>query len=229
MSRRRPRARAAIRELDPGAALIGDAMLLASELVTNAVRHAGCRRRRTASPSAPSCSARGVRIEVCDPARSGSVPRLAADRGSLRRHGPARRRGPVGPLGLRARRRAGRVGGDRAASRLGRAAAYSASIARACADAVAAPASRDGSAPADHPREVLGLQAVGVRLRAPRSLSPVRRRRSSIPGCTQCHGSPRNTVPVSPTTSRWWRGACAIPASKCATHAAAAAAARRRS
>lgn len=68
-------ARAAIREIDPAAPLIGDAMLLASELVTNAVRHSGCQPTDHITLRA---AVRGsvVRLEVSDPARSASVPRL---------------------------------------------------------------------------------------------------------------------------------------------------------
>lgn len=70
-------ARAVIRALDPGAAVIGDAMLLASELITNAVRHSGCRQDEEITLRAEMIG-RGVRIEVRDPAHSGAVPYLAA-------------------------------------------------------------------------------------------------------------------------------------------------------
>jgi len=52
-------------------------MLLASELVTNAVRHSGCRPSDHITLRAE-LSAGGVRLEVCDPALSTSVPRLPA-------------------------------------------------------------------------------------------------------------------------------------------------------
>src|SRR5947209_4894454 len=70
-------ARAAIRELDPSSALIGDGMLLTSELVTNALRHSGCREGDRITLRA-NLSGDHLRIEVSDPARSGTVPRLAS-------------------------------------------------------------------------------------------------------------------------------------------------------
>src|SRR5947209_6495450 len=70
-------ARAAIRSLNPRAPLIGDAMLLASELVTNAVRHSGCEPDDHIGLRAELLGT-SVRIEVRDPARSASIPRVAA-------------------------------------------------------------------------------------------------------------------------------------------------------
>jgi anti-sigma regulatory factor (Ser/Thr protein kinase) len=70
-------ARLAMRELDPSAALMGDAMLLASELVTNAVQHSGCGDEDQITLHAELCRG-GVRIEVGHPVRSESVPRVAA-------------------------------------------------------------------------------------------------------------------------------------------------------
>ena len=72
------RARAALRSLDPGDPLIGDAMLLASELVTNAVRHSGCDVTDRIGLRAELLGA-SVRIEVRDPALSGSVPFAAVE------------------------------------------------------------------------------------------------------------------------------------------------------
>jgi anti-sigma regulatory factor (Ser/Thr protein kinase) len=70
-------ARAVIRKLDPAAPRIGDAMLLASELVTNAVRHSGCRQSDRIMLRTEYVGAH-LRIEVCDPARSSCSPHLAA-------------------------------------------------------------------------------------------------------------------------------------------------------
>src|SRR5947209_17079899 len=67
-------ARAALHGLDPSAALIGDAMLLASELVTNAVQHGGCSGEDRITLDVELFRG-GVRIEVSHPLRPGTAPR----------------------------------------------------------------------------------------------------------------------------------------------------------
>ncbi len=68
-------ARQAVRGvLGPGP-LSDDAALVASELVTNAVQHSGCRPDQTITLDAI-VSGGGVRIAVHDPGRSNEIPRL---------------------------------------------------------------------------------------------------------------------------------------------------------
>lgn len=57
--------------------LLGDAMLVATELVTNAVRHSGCNEQDLLSVSV-SPEEDHVRISVRDPGRSGGTARIAA-------------------------------------------------------------------------------------------------------------------------------------------------------
>lgn len=63
-------ARRALKEADRVGEIIGDVMLVASELVTNAVRHSGCSRDQMVRIDA-SLEAERVRISVCDPGVSG--------------------------------------------------------------------------------------------------------------------------------------------------------------
>jgi serine/threonine-protein kinase RsbW len=71
-------ARAAIRSLNPRAPLIGDAMLVVSELVTNAVRHSGCDATDHIELRAALLGS-AVRIEVRDPGRTRSIPCVAIE------------------------------------------------------------------------------------------------------------------------------------------------------
>jgi anti-sigma regulatory factor (Ser/Thr protein kinase) len=70
-------ARDAVRALDPADPLLGDAMLLASELVTNALQHSGWRpgdRFALRVELWPD----HLRIEVADPGRAATSPTAAA-------------------------------------------------------------------------------------------------------------------------------------------------------
>jgi anti-sigma regulatory factor (Ser/Thr protein kinase) len=63
-------ARRALEEVDGLGAIMGDVMLVASELVTNAVRHRGCSRDQTVRIDA-SLGAQRLRISICGPGVSG--------------------------------------------------------------------------------------------------------------------------------------------------------------
>lgn len=69
------RAREAISRLAEAAPIHDDAVLVASELVSNAVRHSGCMPEEEIEVVAQPIE-RGVRIEVADAGRSGDAPRL---------------------------------------------------------------------------------------------------------------------------------------------------------
>lgn len=77
------RARAALVPLADGDAVLRDHLaLLTTELVTNALRHAGLRAGDRIEVRA--CRSRGrVRVEVLDTGRSGAVPRMRTGRRSL--------------------------------------------------------------------------------------------------------------------------------------------------
>lgn len=71
-------ARAAIRTIDGIDRVQDDAQLIASELVTNAVLHAGCDCDEEIELVAQRVPA-GIRIEVADVGRRGAVPAIAPD------------------------------------------------------------------------------------------------------------------------------------------------------
>jgi anti-sigma regulatory factor (Ser/Thr protein kinase) len=62
--------RRALEEADGVGPMMGDVMLVASELVTNAVRHSGCTPLQTVRVDA-GLGAQRVRISICDPGASG--------------------------------------------------------------------------------------------------------------------------------------------------------------